>query len=81
MKPKEVMEVLRISIGALNILRVGVKLLKLDFYNNLKVLFTKLCNPLKLKLVDFFVIAKKDLKYVETILEEVGGKKQLIKTI
>ncbi len=41
-------------VGALNILRVGVKLLKLDFYNNLKVLFTKLCNPFKLKLVDFF---------------------------
>ncbi len=41
-------------VGALNILRVGVKLLKLDFYRNLKVLFTKLCNPFKLKLVDFF---------------------------
>ncbi len=41
-------------VGALNILRVGVKLPKLNFYDNLKVLFTKLCNPIKLKLMDFF---------------------------
>jgi IS605 OrfB family transposase len=40
-------------VGALNILRVGAKLLKLDCDNNLKVLFTKLCNPIKLKLIDF----------------------------
>ncbi|WP_340690100.1 transposase [Hydrogenobacter thermophilus] len=41
-------------VGALNILRVGAKLLRLSFYENLKVLFIKLCNPLRLKLIDFF---------------------------
>ncbi len=41
-------------VGALNILRVGAKLLKLNFYDNLKVLLIKLCNPVKLKLIDFF---------------------------
>jgi IS605 OrfB family transposase len=41
-------------VGALNILRVGAKLLELDFYENLKTLFIKLCNPIKLKLMDFF---------------------------
>ncbi len=40
-------------VGALNILRVGAKLLKLNFYDNLKVLLVKLCNPIKLKLIDF----------------------------
>ncbi len=35
-------------------LRVGAKLLKLNFYDNLKVLLVKLCNPVKLKLIDFF---------------------------
>ena len=39
-------------VGALNIIRSGAKLLKLRFYDNLKVVFLKLCNPLKLKLVD-----------------------------
>ncbi|MGC8767369.1 MAG: RNA-guided endonuclease InsQ/TnpB family protein [Brevinematia bacterium] len=39
-------------VGALNILRVGAKLLKLSFYDNLKILFVKLCNPIKLKLID-----------------------------
>ncbi len=40
-------------VGALNILRVGAKLLRLGFYENLKVLFIKLCNPVRLKLVEF----------------------------
>ena len=64
------MEVLRISrstlrrlrkegkiadlVGALNILRVGAKLPKLSFYEDLKVLFVKLCNPVRLKLMDLF---------------------------
>jgi len=41
-------------VGALNILRVGAKLLKLDFYEDLKTLFVKLCNPVRLKLMDLF---------------------------
>ncbi len=41
-------------LGTLNIMRVGAKLLKLGFYENTKILFVKLCNPLKLKLMDFF---------------------------
>ncbi len=40
-------------VGALNILRVGAKLHVLNFYNNLKVLFIKLCNPFRFKLIDF----------------------------
>jgi IS605 OrfB family transposase len=40
-------------VGALNILRVGAKLLELDFYKNLKILFVKLCNPIRFKLIDF----------------------------
>lgn len=39
-------------VGALNIIRVGAGLPKLRFYKNLKVLFIKLCNPLRLKLKD-----------------------------
>ncbi|QWK20663.1 MAG: IS200/IS605 family accessory protein TnpB-related protein [Hydrogenobacter thermophilus] len=41
-------------VGALNIMRVGAKLLKLGFYENLKSFFVKLCNPVRLKLTDFF---------------------------
>ena len=41
-------------VGALNILRLGAKLLRLGFYENLKVLFIKLCNPVRLKLMDLF---------------------------
>ncbi|MCS7284282.1 MAG: transposase, partial [Hydrogenobacter thermophilus] len=41
-------------VGALNIMRVGAKLLKLGFYENLKSFFVKLCNPVRLKLIDFF---------------------------
>ncbi|WP_304092946.1 hypothetical protein [Hydrogenobacter thermophilus] len=43
-------------VGALNIMRVGAKLLKLRFYENLKILFIKLCNPVKFKLVDFLYL-------------------------
>ena len=41
-------------VGALNILRVGAKLLRLGFCWNLKVLFMKLCNPKRFKLIEFF---------------------------
>ncbi|MGB9873652.1 MAG: RNA-guided endonuclease InsQ/TnpB family protein, partial [Hydrogenobacter sp.] len=41
-------------VGALNILRVGAKRIKLGFYENLKILFVKLCNPVRLKLIEFF---------------------------
>ncbi|WP_245596344.1 RNA-guided endonuclease InsQ/TnpB family protein [Sulfurihydrogenibium subterraneum] len=41
-------------VGALNIMRVGAKLLKLGFYESLKIFFVKLCNPVRLKLIDFF---------------------------
>jgi IS605 OrfB family transposase len=41
-------------VGALNILRVGAKLLRLEFYEDLKVLFVKLANPRRFKLMEFF---------------------------
>ncbi|ACN98326.1 putative transposase ORF_B [Sulfurihydrogenibium azorense Az-Fu1] len=41
-------------VGAVNIIRVGAKLLRLRFYENLKTFFIKLCNPVKLKLIDLF---------------------------
>jgi putative transposase len=41
-------------VGALNILRIGAKLLRLNFYQNLKVFFVKLCNPKRFKLIEFF---------------------------
>jgi len=34
-------------VGALNIMRKGAKLLKLNIYNNLKLMFKKLCNPFR----------------------------------
>ena len=50
-------------VGALNILRVGAKLLRLGFYENLKVLFVKLCNPRRFKLMEFFYkVSPKSLK-------------------
>ncbi|WP_304092943.1 IS200/IS605 family accessory protein TnpB-related protein [Hydrogenobacter thermophilus] len=56
-------------VGALNILRTGAMLLKLNFYENLKLLFTKLCNPIKLKLIDFFYkVSPESLR--------IGGSKQ-----
>ncbi len=57
-------------VGALNILRTGAKLLKLNFYDNLKVLLVKLCNPVKLKLIDFFY------KVSPKSLIGIGGSKQ-----
>ena len=39
-------------VGALNILRVGAKLLKLGFYEDLRTLFIKLCNPVRFKLME-----------------------------
>jgi len=41
-------------VGALNILRVGAKLPKVSFYKDLKVLFVKLCNPVRLRLMELF---------------------------
>lgn len=41
-------------VGAVNIIRVGAKLLRLRFYENLKTFFIKLCNPVRLKLIDLF---------------------------
>ena len=41
-------------VGALNILRVGAKLLRLGFYEDLKTLFIKLCNPVRFKLMELF---------------------------
>jgi IS605 OrfB family transposase len=46
-------------VGALNILRVGAKLLKLGFYECLKVLFAKLANPRRFKLTEFFYEAQR----------------------
>ena len=41
-------------VGALNILRVGAKLPRLGFYENPKVFFIKLCNPVRFKLMELF---------------------------
>jgi len=41
-------------VGAFNILRRGAKLPKLKFYENIKILFIKLCNPIRIKLMDLF---------------------------
>ncbi|RLJ70429.1 IS605 OrfB family transposase [Hydrogenivirga caldilitoris] len=58
-------------VGALNILRAGAKLLRLSFYENLRVLFTKLCNPVRFKLVDFLY-----LQVSPESLLGIGGSKQ-----
>ncbi len=56
-------------LGALNIIRVGAKLLRLKFYENLKVFFVKLCNPVKLKLIDFlYKVSSESLR--------IGGSRQ-----
>ncbi len=57
-------------VGALNILRIGAKLLKLGFYENLKVLFVKLANPKRFKLMEFFY------KVSSESLKGIGGSKQ-----
>ena len=52
-------------VGALNILRVGAKLLKLGFYKNFKNFFVKLCNPVRLKLMDlFFKVTPESLLWI-----------------
>jgi IS605 OrfB family transposase len=58
-------------VGALNIMRVGSKTLKFDFYDNTKLFFIKLCNPIRFKLVDFIYKAKPELLYVNTISKKV----------
>jgi IS605 OrfB family transposase len=61
-------------VGALNILRVGAKLLRLGFYENLKVLFVKLANPRRFKLMEFFYkVSSEPLKI------EVGGSRRALK--
>ena len=57
-------------VGALNILRVGAKLLKLGFYENLKVLFVKLANPRRFKLKEFFY------EVSPKFLKGIGGSRQ-----
>ena len=57
-------------VGALNILRVGAKLLRLGFYENLKELFIKLCNPVRLKLMELF------FKVTPESLFGIGGSRQ-----
>jgi len=59
-------------VGALNILRKGAKLLKLEFYDNLKVLLVKFCNPVRLKLMDLFFKVTSD----SLLLGEIGGSKR-----
>jgi len=59
-------------VGALNILRVGAKLLKLSFYENLKDLFVKLANPRKFKLMEFFYEVSPEF------LKGIGGSRQAL---
>jgi len=59
-------------VGALNILRVGAKLLRLGFYGSLKVLFVKLANPRRFKLIEFFY------KVSSESLLGIGGSRQAI---
>jgi hypothetical protein len=47
-------------VGAMNILKAGVKLRRLLF--DLKTLFVKLCNPVKFKLWDFIFNLKSNPK-------------------
>jgi len=60
-------------VGALNILRVGEYLLRLSFYNNLKVLFVKLCNPKRFKLMEFFYEVSP-----ESLTIRIGGSRQVL---
>jgi hypothetical protein len=64
-------------VGALNIIRKGAKLLKLDnIYNNLKLLFKKLCNPKRFRVWDLIYRNEKvfpDLLMLEeTLMSGVG---------
>jgi len=58
-------------VGALNILRIGAKLLRLRFYESLKVLFVKLCNPRRFKLMEFFYKI-----FPESLAIGIGGSKR-----
>ncbi len=56
-------------MGALNIIRVGAKLLRLRFYEDLKVLFVKLCNPRRLKLMELLYEVS-----TESLILGIGGR-------
>jgi len=59
-------------VGALNIMRIEIKSLKLNFYENLKVLFVKLCNPVRMKLIDFlYKVSPESL-----LIEDIGSSRQ-----
>jgi len=60
-------------VGALNILRVGESLLRLKFFENLKVLFVKLCNPRRFKLMEFFYKVSP-----ESLTIGIGGSRQVL---
>ena len=54
-------------------MRVGEFLLKLNFYENLKVLFAKLCNPRRFKLMEFFYEVSP-----ESLTIRIGGSRQVL---
>ncbi|RTZ70539.1 MAG: hypothetical protein DSZ30_00605, partial [Aquificaceae bacterium] len=72
-------------VGALNILRVGAKLLRLSFYGDLKVLFVKLCNPRRFKLMEFFYkVSPESVKWIggsRHALERAGMNGERVFTI
>ncbi len=59
-------------VGALNILRVGAKLLRLRSYEDLKLFFIKLCNPKRFKLMEFFYEVSTESLHIAGI----GGSKR-----
>ncbi len=63
-------------VGAVNIMRVGASLRDLSFYENIKLLFIKLCNPIKCKLVDF--IYKVSPKSLQLLTAKIRSSKQEI---
>jgi len=68
-------------VGALNIIRKGAKLLKLQVYDNLKLLFKKLCNPKRFKLWEWIYRREKVfpelLMSEEALISGVGGRAQV----
>jgi len=60
-------------VGALNILRVGIKSLKLNFYENLKVLFIKLCNPVRMKLIDFLYKTSPESLWIRSSRQDISS--------
>ena len=61
-------------VGALNILRIGAKLLRLGFYEELKILFIKLCNPVRMKLVEFiYQVSPESLRIGSSSLARADG--------